>query len=227
MDKKLTLLFIAGLHRSGTSVLHEIIREHPDVLGLKNTDAPEDEGQHIQNVYEPAYKYGGPGKFVFDRRAYMDENHYLVSQKNANKIYNQWLANAADIKNETFFVEKSPPNIIRTKFLNKLFPYSKFLILLRNPIAVAYATQKWAKTPILSLIEHTLLAYKILFDDLNTLSSPHYILRYENFVSNPQQNMDDVYDFLRISKQKNFKEIRPDVNQKYIQIWENEKSEIM
>jgi len=47
-------VFIAGLHRSGTSVLARCLREHPQISGFRNTGVPEDEGQHLQDVYPAA-----------------------------------------------------------------------------------------------------------------------------------------------------------------------------
>ena len=129
MDRK-NFVFLAGLHRSGTSLLHEIIRGHPEISGLVGTGAPEDEGQHLQSVYEPASSFGGPGKFVFDPRSHMDESHPLATRENAKIIFKQW-SQYFDLSCK-YLVEKSPPNIVRTRFLQKLFPGSKFILICRQ-----------------------------------------------------------------------------------------------
>ena len=54
-------LFLGGLHKSGTSVLHRLLRAHPETSGFSNTGVPQDEGQLIQSVYPPAWMHGGPG----------------------------------------------------------------------------------------------------------------------------------------------------------------------
>ena len=41
-------LFLGGLHKSGTSILHRLLRAHPDTSGLFNTGFPQDEGQLVQ-----------------------------------------------------------------------------------------------------------------------------------------------------------------------------------
>lgn len=74
-----TLIFIGGLHRSGTSLLHEILRRHPAVSGFANTGVPKDEGQHLQTVYPPASAFGGPGLFGFNRASFMNEDHPLAT----------------------------------------------------------------------------------------------------------------------------------------------------
>lgn len=58
MEKK--YIFICGLHRSGTSTLTKIIGTSNLVSTHTNTNVHENEGQHIQSVYDPAYKHGGP-----------------------------------------------------------------------------------------------------------------------------------------------------------------------
>jgi hypothetical protein len=45
------LVFIGGLHRSGTSIVHRCLSDHPDVSGFQSTGVWEDEGQHLQSVY--------------------------------------------------------------------------------------------------------------------------------------------------------------------------------
>jgi len=148
--KDKTFVFIGGLHRSGTSLIHEILRAHPDISGFYKTGVAEDEGQHLQTVYPTARFFGGPGRFGFDERSYMDENHPLGLAENAQKLFEQW-SQYWNVQ-QAFLLEKSPPNLVRTRFLQKLFPNSVFLIIFRHPVAVAYATKKWARTSIKSLL---------------------------------------------------------------------------
>ncbi len=219
-------VFLAGLHRSGTSLLHEILREHVDISGIKDVaGAAEDEGQHIQTVYEPAKAYGGPGKFAFDKRSYMDESHPLATKENAELIFSQW-SKHLDLSCR-YLIEKSPPNIVRTRFLQKLFPGSKFIIILRHPLAIAYATKKWKKlSSIRSLVDHSLLAYEILFKDLEYLNSV-YILKYEDFVQEPQEQIDRIYEYLDLEPKQITHVIRSNVNEKYFNMWEKDKIRIM
>ena len=217
-------IFLAGLHRSGTSLLHEIIRNHPEISGFSGTGVPEDEGQHLQSIYEPAKTFGGPGKFVFDHRSYMDELHPLATDENAAKIFDQW-SHHFDLSCK-HLIEKSPPNIVRTRFLQKLFPNSKFIVILRHPLAIAYATQKWSKTTIPSLLEHSLLAYETFFKDMSTLHSV-FILRYEEFVLEPQKTIDNVFNYLGLEPTEISQNIHSNVNDKYFLKWEIEQKKLL
>ena len=52
------LVFVGGLHRSGTSLVHRCLASHPAVSGFSDTGVPEDEGQHLQTVYPPDFRHG-------------------------------------------------------------------------------------------------------------------------------------------------------------------------
>ena len=197
--KDKTFIFLTGLHRSGTSLMHEILREHSHISGFVRTGVPEDEGQHLQSVYKTARHYGGPGQFVFDQNSYMDESHALATGECAQKILKQW-TKYYDLSC-THLIEKSPPNLIRTRYFQEIFPNSKFIVILRHPIPVAYATQKWSKTSIYSLIDHTIRAYEIFLDDMSRLDSV-FVLRYEEFVCAPQKTINDIFNFIGNSQNK-------------------------
>lgn len=57
---------LGGLHRSGTTLLFRMLREHPEISGFANNpDAnewlgAEDEGQYLQSVYPPAIFWAVP-----------------------------------------------------------------------------------------------------------------------------------------------------------------------
>ena len=53
-------VFLAGLHRSGTTLLARLLAAHPEISGFSETGVPADEGQHLQGVYPAAREYGGP-----------------------------------------------------------------------------------------------------------------------------------------------------------------------
>lgn len=219
-----SFIFIGGHHRSGTSLLHEIIREHPLVSGFSKTGVSEDEGQHLQSVFKAAIAFGGPGKYIFDKNSYMNEHHELATEQSARRIMEQW----GEYYDQEcpHFIEKSPPNIIRTRFFQKLFPNSKFIIILRHPIAVAFATKKkWRKTSsIKSLVEHSLRGYEIFMEDMPYLNNV-YVIRYEDFVCNPQEEINKIYEFLCLEKIPIQHEVRSDINNKYFSMWrKNRKS---
>jgi len=220
-------IFICGLHKSGTSMLHSILREHPQISGFKNTGVPRDEGQHLQTVYSTALPHGGPGWFGYSKRAYLNETSHLVNEKNRKKLFSQW-SKYWDLK-KPVLIEKSPINLIRTRFLQAVFPNSYFIILYRHPIAVSYATRKWWRWflfSIRSLIKHWLICYKTFENDKKYLKN-FYILKYEHFVKNPQFYLNKIYNFIGVSEFNNNAGVRPNVNQKYFQKWLDDRNSFL
>lgn len=211
------LVFIGGLHRSGTSLLHRMMQEHPDVSGFSNTGVPEDEGQHLQGVYPPAKLFGGAGKFCFDPEARLNEASPLVDNNNTNQLWRQW-SRFWDL-DKAVLVEKSPPNLIRTRFLQALFPEAYFVVVVRHPVSVAFATQKWSHTTIPSLLLHWQHAYRIFLKDKASLNRIH-IIRYEDLVACPEEVLGNLYRFLGISTYATGQSVSADVDKKYMLQWE-------
>lgn len=172
-------VFICGLHRSGTTILHECMRDHPDISGFYDTGAPHDEGQHLQDVFLPAYKFGGPGKFGFDQRAVLNEKSQLISSENRERLFKAW-GKYWDLS-KPVLIEKSPPNLIRTLFFQEMFHNSYFVILLRHPVPVSLATKRWSKTSLYSLFNHWFTCHNLFLKDQPKLKRS-LIINYENFI---------------------------------------------
>lgn len=153
----------------------------------------------------------------------MTEDHSLATDLSAEAIMKQW-EKYYDCSCE-HYIEKSPPNLVRTRFFQKLFPNSKFIAILRHPLAVSFATKKWSETSIQSLLDHTLLGYEIFMNDMDYLRNV-YVLRYEDFVANPQDEIDKVYDFLGLESLHIQHAVKPDVNEKYFSLWESNRKNL-
>lgn len=215
MDGK-QIIFIGGLHRSGTSLLHEILRSHPAISGFAHTGVSQDEGQHLQTVYPAAKVFGGPGRFAFDDRSFMDETHPLATSENAKGLFAEWSRHWDLSKSR--LIEKSPPNIVRARFLQALFPECRIVIILRHPIAVAYATRRWRKATIATLLDHTLRCYERFRADRPHLRRLH-VLRYEEFVLDPQAHVRALLEWIGLEPFAFKNKVRPDVNGKYFARW--------
>lgn len=191
------VLFICGLHRSGTTLLEHLLVQQAEIAHLRAT-VPESEGQHLQRVYKPARAYGGPGKFAFSQEMRQDLEHLSDHAQCRADILANW--RRFTIGDAPVLLEKSPPNLTKINWLRSVFPHSRFIIVMRDPRAVASATQKWAKTSISELVRHWDVAYQLAMDQFR--KEDCMVLRYEDLCDQPEHWVERVIEFAGIPARK-------------------------
>jgi len=210
-------IFVCGLHRSGTSALHRVLRQSDAVSGFGGTGAPEDEGQHLQSVFPPATAFGGPGRFAFDPASRMTESSVRDLEGERDTLLREWGA-YFDL-HRSCFVEKSPPNLLRARYLQALFPGAKFVFIVRHPIAVSLATESWSKRTRLENLLHWHAAHMLMLRDI-----PHVehkiVLRYEDLCASPSASLTEISRLLNIAPPEPAEELT-DRNEKHFGRWES------
>jgi Sulfotransferase family len=225
-DQTQRLLFVGGLHRSGTTPLARALASHPEISGLSGTGVREDEGQHLQRVYPKAKVYGGSGRFANDPRAHLTEHSPLVSPENAAELRGAWEP-YWDL-DRRYLLEKSPPNLVMGRFLQGLFPGAPMIVVLRHPVVVALSNKKWRKAvsadprkfePITGLVQHWMAAHRIFLADAPRLD-PLHVLFYEDLVADPRRELARIEAFLQLGSPIDPDGIRVGASQPYERIWD-------
>lgn len=221
------LVFVAGLHRSGTTPLARALAAHPQVSGLTDTGVKEDEGQHLQDVYPKAKVYGGAGRFAMAPGAHLTEASDLLSPESARRLWDAWQP-YWDMSRPVL-VEKSPPNLIMGRFLQALFPGSALVVVVRHPVVVSLSTHKWRRlasphwrnhTSLVQLTEHWLRAHQLLVHDLPQLKRVH-IVRYEELVMNPDVELSKIGRFLGLEGPVPATDLHASHSTRYQATWES------
>lgn len=193
------LVFVAGLHRSGTTALTRMLATHRDVSGFTATGVKEDEGQHLQDVYPSARAYGGAGRFALDPRAHLTELSSLANASSGGRLLAAW-APYWDLGCR-LLVEKSPPNLVMTRFLSAVFPQSRFVVVVRHPAIVTLSTRRWSGPPtrLADLLQHWVHAHETFVGDVATFHDAPmrvHVVRYEHLARDPGNTMQRLADFL-------------------------------
>jgi hypothetical protein len=210
--KSAGLVFIGGLHRSGTTLLAQLLGEHPDISPLSNTNVWHDEGQFLQNVYPTAQECGGPGKFAFGTGAHLTESAVDDPAAVRRALLGAWTPFWEGAS--TYRLEKSPPNLLRFRFLQTVFPDARCIAIVRHPVAVAYATQPWCDTSISRLLDHWLHAHELFERDRPHLHDVHVVL-YEDLVADVEGTLAGITRELGLSPHTSATEVRTDTDLRY------------
>lgn len=226
------LVFICGLHRSGTTQLNETLASHPEVSGFLGTGAPHDEGQHLQSVFPTARQHGGPGKFAFDPASHLTEDSPLATPANAELLFGQW-AEHWDLERRVL-IEKSPPNLVRMRFLQALFPEAGFVVIVRHPVVTALATQKLATTRAMrwtfrtaaldDTLRHWFAAHRWLVDDLPHVRRRH-VLRWEDLCADPPASLAGIADFAGLDGRFTLPDLDAANEERYVERWAEVRSD--
>lgn len=193
-----TFVFICGLHRSGTSLLHRLLRDHPAISGFANTGVPQDEGQYLQTILPTDRDLGGVGRIAFAANGHLTEISIEMALSVRNTLLGQWCRHH-DLR-KPVLMEKSPANILRSRFLQSAFPGARFLFIVRHPVPVSFSTRKWrSRLSLAELLRHWDTAHKIMLADRSYLSHSH-IVRYEDLVADPAAHLGRIWRWLNLDQ---------------------------
>jgi hypothetical protein len=215
-------VFLAGLHRSGTTLLARLLAAHPEVSGFSGTGVDADEGQHLQTVYPAAKVWGGPGRFGFAPEAHFTEAQ--ASPAKAQRLFEEWSPHW-DL-GRPVLLEKSPPNLLKTLFLQALFPGSRFVVIVRHPIPVSVPTAKWRGTRRYDLMfKHWLHCHDLFEADRKHLKRVH-VLTYEELIRDPEGVLRRTFEFLELDPIPPSEPVEGGANEKYFRQWQEMKRDL-
>ncbi|WP_424931831.1 sulfotransferase family protein [Amaricoccus macauensis] len=197
-------VFVGGLHRSGTSLVAQLIGDLPDVAAISDAPVPENEGVYLQGAIPHTARHGIPMHFATDP----DQHHIEGSRHDRLEVRERIEADwAPHFGAGHWRVEKSPVNLTRMRLYQQLFPLSQFVVVMRHPEAVAAAVSKWVDAPPAALLDHWLEAHDIVAKDLPFLHSV-LVVRYEDLVADPEATVARLAAFLQVPATGPAREIR-------------------
>ena len=211
------VIFIAGVHRSGTTLLESLIQARFDVRVLR-APVPENEGQFLQDVMRDEVAYGGPGMFAFfDQSRLSPVVDPAAAAAARNRLLLQW--DHWTLGDSATLLEKTPANIVRMPYLRSVFPGTRFIVLVRDPRAVVLSVKKWNPSPNELLFMNWCSAYATA---LNDLDDDCLFVRYEDLCDDPERELGRIGAFASLGErslpgmqQRRFEDIK-NTNDSYI-----------
>jgi Sulfotransferase family len=178
------------------------------------------QGQLRQNVYPPDAFHGGPGCWAFDPSSHMTEESFLATAANATTILEQWAPHrdcTSSPDSTLWEVEYSSANMLKTRFLKTLFPESHHILVIRHPLACAYAIEKelqmtstTSSRSLADLVRHWLHAHLIWRQDCQNLDDGCFqVVFYEDLVQDPQKAVENILGFGKLDRRGDWTAIVP------------------
>ena len=188
-------LFIAGLHRTGTSLLAGLLGAHPEIASIRDAPVPENEGCYLQGAIAHDALAGRPGHYATDPAQHLVEGGRYDRLEVRGRLEADWSPWFAD---RPWRLEKSPVNLTRMRLYQQLFPLSHFIVITRHPEKMAAALAKWSDRSPSDLIDYALNAYRLAGQDGERL---HHLfwLRYEDLVADPAAWLDAIAMWMGLS----------------------------
>ena len=177
------MVFVVGMPRSGTSLIEQILSQHPEILA------------------------GGEQEIVPTLMARYDVLTSELTAEKLNKIVDDYAAHIALFKTKKgIFVDKLPNNYRWIKFLKYLFPTSRFIYLKRDPIAACWSNyfhyfkakgMRYA-TDLQNIADYYQLHEEIMKTWKTKYPADIYEIQYELFTENYHEGIINLLNFLSL-----------------------------
>ena len=188
------------MNNSGSTLLERVVSECRNGVGFPAPAGPEQQvnGQGFVSDLMPI-----PGKMVPKCRRIWSEQAAVFedeSKYNWRKIKRRWREQWArnpkyQSANPRIFLEKSPPDVFRTAMLQKHFENSFFILMQRNPYAVAEGIRRRAGLPLERCTQHWIRCAKKQIENEKILHR-RIMLSYEQLSEEPDACRRRIIEFI-------------------------------
>jgi tetratricopeptide (TPR) repeat protein len=175
-------VFIVGMPRSGTTLIHNLLSNHPDVLGLGETEMVDQLVESLASHMKTRYPQWLAQLRAADFNMLAEEYRLRWPRESAGKLY---------------VLDKNPLNFLHIGLISRLFPDARFIHCQRDPRDVAlsvyfqhFAHPRNSYAYDLADIGRFYGVYHDLMKHWQAIFAAQLCpLQYEHFVSHPEQEM--------------------------------------
>lgn len=181
-------LFILGCNNSGTTLLTQILDNHPSIRTLPK------EGQRLTKAI-PNSAPCGVGR-VFTQRMDLFRWTEESDASSVPRLRYDWACRFR--RRSGILLEKSPPNTLRSRWLQRHFRPARFLVLVRNPYAVCEGIARRRGHSMTEAATHWRLVHEVLEEDMKYLDRC-LLVRYEDICEQPEKELQAIERFLDLA----------------------------
>lgn len=196
------LIFLISQPRAGSTLLQRMLWCHPEfhtsseswlmlhpLYGLRPAGSQAD--------YNAAYARTAAQEFL--QKLPEGDDAYM---EGIRRMYVHLYGRAIESSGKRFYLDKTPPYYLIIPELYRVFPGARYIILLRNPLAVLGSIlHKWIKEHPFWLHTHRhdlLHAPRLLIDSTEFLGAQGLVVRYEQVVADPMMELRRICTWLNV-----------------------------
>lgn len=207
------LLFVIGFPRSGTKLLLQLLRTHPEISGagvevnLAHQLSATTTDEQFAVSAKGSTLWNNVGDSTRMRIEQYLGNSTIKSSGSLENFYTGYVRACDEGKPESrYVVDKSPRYITRGAHLLKIFPNARFIHIIRDVKAVAQSHNKvWGKN--VYRVSDQWNKSVLNFKKNASQDSRVLELRYEDLINSPKEHMAEIADFLEISNEFDLKNV--------------------
>jgi hypothetical protein len=222
-ENKNSISFIVGTGRCGTTMLAQILNSHSNICVPHELQILFEYSQNGKRLYDffeigEAQKWGAsefishieqmcPHNFkkFYDYEVFFKRQSYPIidMKKMINKLY----YDIANSYHKSVFIEQTPWYGQRLEVIKELFPNAKIIHILRDgrDVSLSFARTPWWHDDPLENLERWGREITKISKDLKANFKPNNFIeiRYEDFVLNPKETLNDICKFLDVAFEPN------------------------
>lgn len=198
MERAEKYLFIICMNNSGSTLLERVLSNCRNAVGFLPRSGPNEQvnGQRFVKDLMPTPQRFGARRVWSEHAAELEDETQYDWPRIKKRWREQWVRNPKfNSANPRVFLEKSPPNIYRAAMLQKNFSPSAFILIQRNPYAVAEGIRRRAKIDIERCIAHWIRCAQKQIENERILTNA-IRLSYEDLSERPNESQKAIVDLV-------------------------------
>ncbi len=196
-------LFILGFPRSGTSLTEKILTTHSQVIAGGELPFIQDLAKSAKDTLRSNLDYPG---CLMDLA--LGNQQGVIASMQADYLAKSNLSNLQS-SNKKYFTDKMPLNEIHLGLIDRVFPRSPKIHLIRHPLDVVLSNfftelthGNFQAQDISTAAQHYALTMEMVFHYRNELGGNYYSLHYEHLIDDIERKVKSLLRYVNLSFEK-------------------------
>lgn len=187
VDPERGWLFVLGVNNSGTTIFCRTLESHPQIRTLPK------EGQFLTRAFPRASEFGVGRLWSLSPEVF----HWTAAEPEGPALRAQFDWSRCYAPGDGYLLEKSPPNTLRSLWLQAHFRPASFVAIVRHPYAACEGMRRRSGCSLEDAARHWTQANRRLLEDLPGLRRGMRI-RYEDLTGATEATLTTLETFLRL-----------------------------